>query len=135
MKILILSTGKPGNVNWMHNHRPIRTALISQLGQDGGTDELMKIVNDLPIQLPKKGPKIEELFLIKEIFVNQRKPNVPSRIGVGYKDKGGLGGGSEDPLAVSDFLDREEVFDFLLRQAKNQLFGTQRVSSELKKFM
>jgi len=125
MKILILSTGKPGHMNWMHNHGPCRRVLIQHFGEESAKEKLNRIVEDLPVKLPRKDPIINELFLVTETFVKQRKPVIPSRIGIGYKDKGGLGGGSEEPLASSAFLDREEVFDLLLRQAKNQLFGTQ----------
>jgi hypothetical protein len=132
MKILILSTGKPGNLNWMHNHRTIRTTLVSLLGREQAEAVIKEIVEDLPVKLPKKGPIIDELFSIQKKSVTQRKPNEPSRIGVGYKDKGGLGGGLEEPLAGSDFLEREEVFDLLLRQATVQLNGIQ-IASELRK--
>jgi hypothetical protein len=121
--ILRIVTAHAGRTSkWNSCMKPLKTIIYQKLeDREQQKVVLMKILKDLPVRLPEKGPKIEDLLIINfESKIFQTKPPDAKRIGVGYKDKGSLNSGSIiDPIPNSDFCeDKDEIFVRLLRQSE-----------------
>lgn len=121
LTILCILTANAEAMRWQSNMKPLRSILVQKLGDEQGTKVLEKILKDLPFQLPKKGPKIDDLLEITKGTIKQRKPKELARIGVGYKDKGNLPKGSTLEYPTLPFIEEtEDVFVVLHRQVKNK---------------
>lgn len=117
--LILTSTGNPGT-SWEQNSQPVRKVL-QRLAPEKKEEILQWILSKLPYTLPKKDPKIESFFTVKRELVNIRRPKVPNRIGVGYKDKGSLPKGKRPDLSSSEFLfDLEDRFFLLVRRLKHK---------------
>jgi hypothetical protein len=62
--------------------------------------------------IPKKALPISSLYKVRKITIPPVRPQLASRIGVGYKDKGSLPSGEYDPPEVEVPLLSENFFDF-----------------------
>lgn len=119
LAILMIITSKDGR-SWNTNLDPVMRVVRRKSRKD---PELIvqELLKDLPFRLPKKAPKIDDLFRIREVSVSMQRPKDSNRIGVGYKDKGSLNSGSKiEPLPPDLFLEREDIFDRLLRQIESK---------------
>jgi hypothetical protein len=119
LAILMIITARAGK-SWNTTLVPVMTIVRRKSSED--YDKIIQeLLNMLPFRLPKKAPKIESLIKFEEVEVYLRRPKDPNRIGVGYKDKGSLGSESTiEALPPDLFLEREDVFDLLLRQVKQR---------------
>jgi hypothetical protein len=119
LAILCILTANAEAKRWQSNLKPLRSILVGKLGDEQGTKVLNDILKQLPYQLPKKGPKIDDLLDIRQGTIRQRKPKELVRIGVGYKDKGNLPKGSTLEFPNIPYEEEiEDQFDVLLRQVK-----------------
>jgi hypothetical protein len=120
--VLLLSTAYAETTNWNSNMVPLRKILSSKLGVERGTIKLDEFLDSLPIRLPKKGPKIEELLEIDMSgIIFQKQSREEKRIGVGYKDKGNLPTEeSVEGIPSEVFVEVNRTFEVLLRQTKHK---------------
>lgn len=118
LSALVILTANAGATRWQSNLKPLRSIFVQHYGEERGTRELDKLKLMLPYRLPEKGPIIDDLLEIKLGSILQRKPKELARIGVGYKDKGNLPKGFTLELPSSDFMEKEEIFEVLLRQVR-----------------
>lgn len=122
MHILLILTARAG-ARWNTRMKSVKTVL-SHAGTEIQEKEIDKIKELLPLVLPRKRPKIEELLEVREIEVQMHRPKKKRRIGVGYRDKGSLGSGasptsSETPLSY--FFVREDAFCALANSVRSEL--------------
>lgn len=90
--VLSCSSGtRKGAVEWSTQLRPIHKSLKVPCNYGSGESkiDLLEFVN-LQLDIPSKGMSKTGLYTVQEVFYTYRSPQVPSRIGVGYKDKGSL---------------------------------------------
>lgn len=105
--ILKLTTAKAGST-FDSNLRCVSNTLVrDKFSSEDLKDKIIsKILEDLPLVLPKKNPgEISDLLNCSLGFIEQKRPDSPAFIGVGYKDKGSLGktGESYDPTEQTYF--------------------------------
>lgn len=119
LAILMIITAKAGQ-SWNTNLTPVMT-IIRKVAPSDFDKEIDELLKGLPVRLPEKGPKIEEIFRISEVTVQMHRPKELVRIGKGYKDKGSLNSGpGYDPLPPDLFFEAEDVFDRLVRQTRKK---------------
>lgn len=118
--LMILST-QVGAIKWQSNMKPLRSLLLRHYDDRTTREILMKLRKDFPYQLPRTGPKIDDLMDVSVGWIFQRKPKELARIGVGYKDQGSLSkrGFTPELPNLEDFLsDYEDTFEILVRRIK-----------------
>lgn len=120
LAILMIMTADAATSNWMSNMKPLRGILISHLGHERGLAFLEELMSNLPYRLPKKGPVIDEILSFQKAQIRQRKPKELARIGVGYKDKGSLGGSRVESFDSEEFEEKDNVFVDLVRQVRGK---------------
>lgn len=122
LAILTIMTANAATSNWSTNMVPLRTILFKKLDEDKAQNLLEYLLDSLPIRLPKKRPTIEKSLSVKlDGSIKQKRPREISRIGVGYKDKGGgVGTGGNEPFGTNANLEPDQTFESLLRQVKHK---------------
>lgn len=122
MHILLILTERSG-ARWNTRLKSVKTVL-SHAGTDVQRKEIDRIKALLPLVLPRKRPRIEDLLDVKEIEVQMHRPKEKRRIGVGYNDKGSLGSGASptsSESSLSYFFVREDAFCALANSVRSEL--------------
>jgi hypothetical protein len=104
--------------------RSVRTILVQCLQDNDLTLKYCReLEKDLGIKLPTKYDSPKNYFTFEFKQVPQHKPKEPSRIGVGYKDKGTLPKGPKlEPLPDDSYsLPENDIFVDLLERTKDIL--------------
>lgn len=121
--ILTIMTANAATSHWRSNMKPLRTILYSRLDEEQADKLLNYLLDSIPVQLPKKRPKIENSLSVDlKGFIYQRAPKPKRYIAVGYKDKGSLGKARADLSDPSSEIQMEvdRTYEVLLRQVKSK---------------
>jgi hypothetical protein len=120
LALLSILTANAAATKWDTNMKPLKSILLSKLGQTEHLKILESILNDLPFKLATKGADIDSVISFENSLIELRKPRELARIGVGYKDKGSLNTKVKPDLPSSDVIvsEKEDCFEFLLNKVK-----------------
>lgn len=125
LKILRITTTSRSEGSDLRTHlKPVRTILVQCLQDNDRAVKYCKILEkDLGIKLPTKIKPLTDYFEITYPLKVQKKSPEPSRIGVGYKDKGTLPKEpKQDPIPDESYnLPENDIFVDLLARTKEVL--------------
>lgn len=113
--VLILSASTRKRLDrWNSHTKPIHKILNAKIPREGSNFAQFETLLDFVIselKIPQKGESKDLLYNVQEVFPRTVKPKLPSRIGVGYKDKGSMAP-TDTFVPESDFpLPLEEPFE------------------------